>query len=71
MSSKDDLDSTPRRGRGRPRTHKRLRVGLEPRDRPDVWKLALVLHGIAARDEARKQAREQERTELTDHGEPR
>lgn len=69
MSSKDDPSSlTTRRGRGRPRVHKRIRVGLERRERLDIWKLALVLHGVAAREEARKQAQERERLELTNHG---
>lgn len=71
MSSKNDPDSTPPRRRGRPRVPKRVRVALEPREHLDIWKLALVLHGIAARDEARKQAQEQGRMELTDHGESR
>jgi len=63
-SSQNPLDETvARRQRGRPRVPKRVRVSFEQRDRLDVWKLALVLHGIYARDQARVKARGHEEQE--------
>lgn len=62
--SQDPLDETiARRQRGRPRVPKRVRVSFEPRERLDIWKLALVLHGIYARDQARAKARRHEEQE--------
>lgn len=61
-SSQDPLEET-RRPRGRPRIPKRVRVSLEPRERLDIWKLALVLHGIYARDKARAKARQHDEQE--------
>lgn len=59
-----DLDETvARRPRGRPRVPKRVRVNFEPRERLDIWKLALVLHGVYARDQARAKARKHEHKE--------
>lgn len=60
INSHDPLGEGVRRARGRPRVPKRVRVYFEPRERLDIWKLALVLHGIYARDQARTKARKQE-----------
>lgn len=62
-SSHDPLDESVHRPRGRPRVPKRVRVYFEPRERLDIWKLALVLHGIYARDQTRAKARKHERQE--------
>lgn len=63
-SSQQPIDETvARRARGRPRVPKRVRVNFEPRVRLDIWKLALVLHGVHARDQARAKAREHEHEE--------
>lgn len=63
-NSQDPIeDAVARRPRGRPRVPKRVRVTFEPRERLDIWKLALVLHGVYARDQARAKARRHEEQE--------
>lgn len=56
-SDAETADESPKRPRGRPRTPKRVHVTFEPRDRLDIGRLALVLHGIYARDQAQANAR--------------